>query len=99
MITKTKTDEQIKDELGAVERHLIALFNVQIDPELVQEIISQLIHDKVTDYMVNRWQDWDPRSLIQLLTLAKQNPKESKPIEQPKAKQTSKKKAQGPTPH
>lgn len=62
-----RTKEQLTDEIGFLTKHLEARFKHQLDLAQFAQQVSEIITERVEDYIYQRYRDWDALELLDLL--------------------------------
>lgn len=62
-----RSQQQLTEEIGFLTRHLEAKFKHQLDLAQFAQQVSEIITDRVEDYIYQRYRDWDAIDLIEIL--------------------------------
>lgn len=62
-----RTKDQFSEEIGFLTRHLESKFKHQLDLASFAQRVSEIITERVEDYIYQRYRDWDTLELLDLL--------------------------------
>lgn len=62
-----RSKDQLNEEIGFLTKHLEAKFKHQLDLAQFAQQVSEIITERVEDYIYQRYRDWDAIELIELL--------------------------------
>ncbi len=68
-INKKRSIEEIRTELKAIESVLANTFKVELPTMSFTGIVSDVLEDKITDYVKQRVCDWEPAALAELVLI------------------------------
>jgi non-homologous end joining protein Ku len=62
-----RAPDDLSSEVTFLKKHLKTTFNRDISLDQFNEHLNQIIHEKVTDYIYQRYRDWSAFELLDLL--------------------------------
>lgn len=65
-IITIKSKQFIEAEINAISEYTERVFGVTLDQSSVRDLVSDLVYEKVEDYLYQRFRDWSVRDLLAL---------------------------------